>query len=54
MKSRLEQFNPRKTVTTGFTIGRPITTTMPIDGVDPISQTFQILMLWIYHQEELV
>jgi hypothetical protein len=54
MKSRLEQFNPRRTrIQQGVTIGRAtITITTPIDGVDPIFQTSQIQMRWICLQEE--
>jgi hypothetical protein len=53
MKSRLEQFNPRKNASTGVTTGRATTTTTtPIDGVDPTFQIFQTQMQWIYPQEE--
>jgi hypothetical protein len=53
MKSRLEQFNPRKMHQQGPPTGRPTTTTRT-NGGNPISQTSQILMQWIYHQEGLV
>jgi hypothetical protein len=53
MKSRLEQFNPRKTRRWGAAIGRATTTTtMLIDGVDQTFQTFQIRTQWIYPREE--
>jgi hypothetical protein len=52
MKSRLEQFNPRKNTQQGLTTGRATTTTTTIDGVDPTFQTSQIQMQWIYPQEE--